>query len=118
MPSTALPRNVEHYLHAIDAAAVFVTMPLHVGAATIPIMKRMPRSTSFVWIAWTRKIEDAQRIVGARAPAHDEWPHAPLLVLLQPAELIRVLVERPDQLPAALLTQRLRETFSWYVWYQ
>ena len=65
MPSTALPRNVASYLSAIDAAAVFVTMPLHVGAATIPTLKRMPRSTSLVWLAWTRKIEDAERIVDA-----------------------------------------------------
>ena len=72
MSSTALPRNVASYLAAIDAAAVFVTMPLHVGAATIPVMKRMPRSTTIVWLAWTRKIEDAQQVEEARAIALDK----------------------------------------------
>ncbi|MGB8637149.1 MAG: hypothetical protein WCD30_03320 [Pseudolabrys sp.] len=33
------------------------------------------------------------------------------------AEVIRVLVEHPRELSAAVLTQRLRHRFSWYQWF-
>jgi Fe2+ or Zn2+ uptake regulation protein len=33
------------------------------------------------------------------------------------AEVIRVLVEHPRELSAAVLTQRLRHRFPWYQWF-
>lgn len=57
----AVPQAVARYLAAIEAGAIFVSQPLHVGAGEA---SRLPRR-GIEWLTWTQRIEDAQRIAAA-----------------------------------------------------
>jgi hypothetical protein len=62
--SIALPNgSAATYLAALGAAAITVTARLHIGADTVPTLRR--RKTTLAWIVWTRSIGDAKQVVDA-----------------------------------------------------
>jgi len=71
MPVALPSGNTAAYLTAVEAAAIYVIEPWRVGAATVPQLRRLPRGVYLQWIAWARRIEDAQRL--AHAPDGLMW---------------------------------------------
>ena len=66
--SITLPNAVASYLAAIDAAAIFVTARLQVGADTVPGLRR--RQCSIAWIVWVRTIEEAKQVAKITGWSH------------------------------------------------
>jgi hypothetical protein len=56
-------RDVANYLIAVNAAAVFLTDSWRLGATTAAGLRRLPRSTNIVWLAWAQRRHEAEQII-------------------------------------------------------
>jgi hypothetical protein len=97
-----LPSSVANYLIAVSACAVYLTDAWRLGAASAAGLRRLPRGTHIVWLAWTQRMHEAEQIV-----AGDDlllWrPGAGGVRVLRPAhEIIARIEARAGELNIAL----------------
>jgi len=63
-PIVKLPtRGATDYLIAVNACAVYLTDTWRIGAATTAGLRRLPRGTNIVWLAWTQRMHEAEQII-------------------------------------------------------
>jgi hypothetical protein len=56
-------RDIANYLIAVGACAVYLTDAWRLGAASVAGLRRLPRSTGIVWLAWTQRMHEAEQII-------------------------------------------------------